>query len=143
SEVKRCTETTEKTNRELSDARAASSGALSASLISRLENVVGGDRPIGPGFLVVTFGGLMAGLATGIGLVFLMAPMGQVGRRLTDLLPFGGRRASDRAGEARRNADPAARGSRRSSDAVPENTRRATGPAPQAVPSSPVRGRRM
>jgi len=104
SDLKRCSETLEKTNRELSDARAALSGALSASLISRLEGVIAGDRPIGPSLTVIVFGGLSAGLATGLGLVFLIAPIGPTGRRLTDLLPIG-RRASDR-GPTRRANDP-------------------------------------
>jgi uncharacterized protein involved in exopolysaccharide biosynthesis len=57
----------------LADARAQRAGAVSASVISRIDGVEAGIRPIGPSRKTVTAGGGIAGLLLGVGLVFLFA----------------------------------------------------------------------
>jgi uncharacterized protein involved in exopolysaccharide biosynthesis len=57
----------------LADARARRAGALSASVISRIDGVEAGVRPVGPSRKAVTAGGGIAGLLLGVGFVFLFA----------------------------------------------------------------------
>jgi polysaccharide biosynthesis transport protein len=57
----------------LADARARRAGAVSASVISRIDSVEAGVRPVGPSRKTVTAGGGIAGLLLGVGLVFLFA----------------------------------------------------------------------
>jgi uncharacterized protein involved in exopolysaccharide biosynthesis len=57
----------------LADARARRAGALSASVISRIDGVEAGVRPAGPSRKAVTAGGGIAGLLVGVGFVFLFA----------------------------------------------------------------------
>jgi uncharacterized protein involved in exopolysaccharide biosynthesis len=57
----------------LADARARRAGAVSASVISRIDGVEAGVRPIGPSRKSVTAGGGIAGMLLGVGLVFLFA----------------------------------------------------------------------
>jgi uncharacterized protein involved in exopolysaccharide biosynthesis len=57
----------------LADARARRAGALSASVISRIDGVEAGVRPVGPSRKTVTAGGGVAGLLLGFGFVFLFA----------------------------------------------------------------------
>ena len=55
----------------LADARARRAGALSASVISRIDGVEAGVRPVGPSRKTVTAAGGFGGLILGLGLVFL------------------------------------------------------------------------
>jgi uncharacterized protein involved in exopolysaccharide biosynthesis len=57
----------------LADARARRAGALSASVISRIDGVEAGVRPVGPSRKAITAGGGIAGLLFGVGIVFLFA----------------------------------------------------------------------
>lgn len=78
-DVRRCNEMLEKTNKELTDARASHSSADSASLVNRVGAPIPGDRPIGPGRATIMLTGLGGGLAIGLGLVFLVMPMKPTG----------------------------------------------------------------
>jgi len=65
----------------LADARAHQAGALSASVISRIDGVEAGIRPVGPARKTVTAAGGVGGLILGLGFVFLFAgtaPTGSV-----------------------------------------------------------------
>lgn len=94
-DVKQRTEILEKARKELSDARASQAAAMSVSLITRLDAPQTGNRPLAPGRKTIVLGGVAGGLLTGLGLVFLVTPLGSFrGRRLSDYLGFG-RRASD------------------------------------------------
>jgi succinoglycan biosynthesis transport protein ExoP len=63
----------EAAGKNLADARAQRAGAVSASVISRIDGVDAGVRPVGPSRKTVTAGGGVAGLLLGVGLVFLIA----------------------------------------------------------------------
>jgi uncharacterized protein involved in exopolysaccharide biosynthesis len=129
-DVRQRTEIVEKAKKDIADARGSRTAAQSASLITRFQTPQAGDTPIGPSRATILAAGLLGGLMTGAGLVFLVAPLGpnSTGRRWSDYLPFG-RRAADRGqrpvnGEnspSRRAEDPAT--ASRSSDG--EQSRRA------------------
>jgi polysaccharide biosynthesis transport protein len=57
----------------LADARARQAAAWSGSMISRIDGVDTGVRPVGPGRTTITAAGGMGGLLLGFGLVFLIA----------------------------------------------------------------------
>jgi succinoglycan biosynthesis transport protein ExoP len=59
---------------ELADARASQAAAHAASLVTRMDAPTTGEHPIGPRKAIVVLVGLVGGLATGFGLVFLTAP---------------------------------------------------------------------
>jgi uncharacterized protein involved in exopolysaccharide biosynthesis len=71
--VQNHTRLVEAARKNLADARARQAGAHSASVISRIDGVETGVRPIGPGRKVVVAGGGMGGLILGLGVVFLFA----------------------------------------------------------------------
>ncbi|MCE5303940.1 MAG: hypothetical protein LLF97_12650 [Planctomycetaceae bacterium] len=73
-EVKSRTTLLERAEQNLADARSASAGAAAASLINRIDVPDAGIRPIGPGRTLISLCGLMGGLLTGFGLVFLTIP---------------------------------------------------------------------
>lgn len=93
---KQCSESLERAKKDLADARASQASAQSASLITRLDTPVAGDRPEGPGKSLIVLAGAIGGLTIGIALIFLLTPSASGGRRWSDLLPRG-RRATDRA----------------------------------------------
>jgi uncharacterized protein involved in exopolysaccharide biosynthesis len=64
----------EAARKNLADARARQAGARSASVISRIDRVEAGVRPVGPGRKIITAAGGAAGLLCGLGWVFLFAP---------------------------------------------------------------------
>jgi uncharacterized protein involved in exopolysaccharide biosynthesis len=98
-------ETLQRTQQELAEARARQAAARSASLITRLDRPVAGNEPLGPGALTLIGAGAFGGLAIGVALMFLIAPIESLrGRRWTDLLPRG-RRSSDRSWFGRRTTD--------------------------------------
>ena len=63
----------EAARKNLADARARQAGARSASVISRIDGVEAGVRPVGPGRKTITAAGGAGGLLLGFGLVFLFA----------------------------------------------------------------------
>jgi uncharacterized protein involved in exopolysaccharide biosynthesis len=69
--VENHTRLVEAARKNLADARARQAGALSASVISRIDGVDAGVRPVGPGRKAITAAGGIGGLLFGFGLVFL------------------------------------------------------------------------
>ncbi|MCY2975636.1 MAG: hypothetical protein NTW52_13335 [Planctomycetota bacterium] len=88
SEVKTRTTILESAERELAEATASSDASLSTSLITRLDEPVISDKPIGPGRTTITALCTIAGLVFGLGLVFVIVPSEpgkSFGRRLGDM----------------------------------------------------------
>jgi uncharacterized protein involved in exopolysaccharide biosynthesis len=80
----------------LSEARANQNAARSTSLLTRLDQPQADNEPLGPSRVAIIAAGVGGGLAFGLGLVFLLAPLGKLGgRRWSDCFP--GRRQSDQA----------------------------------------------
>lgn len=69
--VENHTRLVESARKTLADARARQAGALSASVISRIDDVDAGTHPLGAGRATVTAAGGFGGLILGCGLVFL------------------------------------------------------------------------
>ena len=59
----------------LAEARAARASAKATSLISRIDAPDAGTGPVGPGRIVIALGGVLAGLLTGLGILFLAIPV--------------------------------------------------------------------
>lgn len=96
SEVRQRTEVLGNAERALAEAEANHTAALSTSLVSKLDPPKTGDRPEGPGGLLLCAAATSSGLIFGLGLVFLVAPAPagpSYGRRWSDYV--GGRRRSD------------------------------------------------
>jgi uncharacterized protein involved in exopolysaccharide biosynthesis len=74
--VENHTRLVEAARKNLADARARQAGALSASVISRIDGVEAGVHPIGPGRKAITIAGGVGGLLFGFGLVFLFGSPG-------------------------------------------------------------------
>lgn len=120
-EVRQRAAAVERVQHDLSTARASEAAAASASLLTRMDGPLVDDRPLGPGRATIVLAGLAGGLAIGVGLTLLTAPVGrQMGRRWSDYLRYG-RRATDHPPAPR--ADESPRG-RRAADQV--RGRRAT-----------------
>lgn len=112
-EVRQRTTIVEKAQQDLATARGSQAAAASASLLTRLDAPLADDRPLGPGRAMIILSGLLGGLATGFGLVFLTAPAGrQLGRRWGDYLRHGRRatdgssKGDDDGAQGRRGEDP-------------------------------------
>jgi uncharacterized protein involved in exopolysaccharide biosynthesis len=73
-DMKHRTTLVEKAQRDLAEARAAQAAAHSASLISPVDRPEAGNRPVGPSFSLIVSIGLIGGLLTGLGVVFLTVP---------------------------------------------------------------------
>jgi uncharacterized protein involved in exopolysaccharide biosynthesis len=73
SSVENHTKLVEAARKNLADARARQAGARSASVISRIDGVEAGVRPIGPSRKTITAAGGVGGLVLGLGVVFLFA----------------------------------------------------------------------
>lgn len=73
-EVKHHTSLVETARRELAEARGSKAGARNASLISRIDGPDTGVWPVGPSRSIIVAFGLVGGLATGIGVLFLTVP---------------------------------------------------------------------
>lgn len=71
--VENHTRLVESARKTLADARARQAGAVSASVISRIDGVDAGTHPLGVGRTTVTAAGGFGGLMLGFGLVFLFA----------------------------------------------------------------------
>lgn len=106
-EARQCSESLQKSQKDLADARGSQAAATSASLITRLDTPVTGSSPIGPGNNTIVLFGAAGGLATGLGLVFLFTSTGTLrGRRLSDYLRTGRRAADQRPGRRTSDAPP-------------------------------------
>ncbi len=96
SEVKTRSTILETAERELAEAEASGEASSSTSLISRLDQAVVSDGPVGPGKTTITGACAIAGLLFGLGIVFVISPNENgksFGRRITDL----GRRKEDQS----------------------------------------------
>ena len=71
--VQNHTRLVEAARKNLADARARQAGARSASVISRIDGVEAGIRPVGPSRKTITAAGGVGGLLFGFGFVFLFA----------------------------------------------------------------------
>ncbi len=95
--------------RELAQAQASRDAALNSSLITRLDQPMIGEKPIGPGRSTILAGATISGLFFGLGIVFLLCPIDggpSYGRRRFDYSGLAGRRAADK--EARPVLEPTA-----------------------------------
>lgn len=154
-DVRQRSETLAKLTKDLGDARASHSAALSASLIARLNKPDPGNAPVGPTPLMIVLAGIGGGLTLGFGLVFLIAPLANLrGRRSTDYVTEG-RRASDKPvapasasqGNGRRESDAPQHGrrisdigaKRRASQRAPQQSAAVAAPKPNNKPPAPGR----
>ena len=143
-EVRSRTRILQDAERQLADTRAARDAALTTSLLTRIDDPVLGERPVGPGRSTILAAMTMAGLCFGLGIVFLLTPLDgsapdsgrwneQLGRRLSDRFPWladqGGNngprrrrndadRRSERGAAAQRSTDAAPRGRRQSDQLI-------------------------
>lgn len=86
----------ENAEKELAEATAARDSSKSTSLLTRLDAPIVSDKPIGPGKTTLAVICTAAGLAFGLGIVFLITPIDAgptFGRRISDR--FYGRRHTD------------------------------------------------
>jgi uncharacterized protein involved in exopolysaccharide biosynthesis len=74
----------ERAEQNLSEARAARASAKAASLISRIDTPDAGIRPVGPGRIVIALCGVLGGLLTGCGVVFLSVPIATTANQPTN-----------------------------------------------------------
>lgn len=65
----------ERSEQNLAEARAARASAKAASLISQIDTPDAGIKPVGPGRVVVALCGVLGGVLSGFGIVFLVVPM--------------------------------------------------------------------
>lgn len=65
----------EESQRKLAEARAACTAATSSSLLSRVDSPDGGLRPVSPSRTMIAFGGGLASILAGLGVVVLTAPI--------------------------------------------------------------------
>ncbi|PQO46132.1 GumC family protein [Blastopirellula marina] len=127
--VEKCNLVLREAHQRLADARANQRASETSSLITRIDTPTIGEYPLGPGKTVIAGGGLIGGLALGIGVVVLLAPTpGGNGRRWTDRL--WGRRSTD-VGQAPTPGD-------RRAGAAPQEA----APSPAATNGTGGRGRR-
>jgi len=88
--------------RDLAQAQASREAAMTSSLMTRLDQPLIGEKPVGPGRSTIVMGASLSGLFFGLGLVFLLSPLDggvNFGRRRFDYSGQAGRRASDRLRE--------------------------------------------
>jgi uncharacterized protein involved in exopolysaccharide biosynthesis len=71
--TRQCGEILKTAQQDLSEARASQAAAHTASLISLVDKPDAGTRPAGPGRTMIVLIGLLGGLVTGLGVVFLTA----------------------------------------------------------------------
>ncbi len=113
-EVRSRTKILQDAERQLADTRAARDAALTTSLLTRIDDPVLGERPVGPGRTTILAAMTMAGLCFGLGIVFLLTPLDgttpdsnrwneQLGRRLSDRFPWLADRGPNGAPRRRRN----------------------------------------
>lgn len=100
SEVESRNEQLQEAERELAKAEAARDAAETSSLLTRIDQPIIGEKPIGPGRATILAGATASGLFFGLGIVFLLTPLdsgSSYGRRQQDNGSPVGRRAADRA----------------------------------------------
>lgn len=109
-DVRQSSQIVDNAQRELAEARAALTGAETSSLLTRLDAPDAGHGPVGPSRTMILAAGLFGGLATGLGLFFLIYPLPPLeGRRANDLdADVGGPRGGGQ--QRRREEDPTPRG---------------------------------
>lgn len=78
--------------RELAQATASRDAAITSSLLTRLDEPLLGERPIGPGRSLILAGATASGLFFGLGIVFLLTP-------LTNYTNYGRRQQDNRRSE--------------------------------------------
>ena len=71
----------ERAEQNLAEAQAGRASAKAASLISRIDAPDAGIRPLGPGRIVIALCGVLGGLLTGFGLIFLAVPTASADRQ--------------------------------------------------------------
>jgi uncharacterized protein involved in exopolysaccharide biosynthesis len=81
-EVKNRAAILERSEQNLAEARASEASAKASSLVSRIDSPDAGIRPLGPPRIVIALSGVLGGLLTGFGLVFLWVPAGTFGGAL-------------------------------------------------------------
>jgi hypothetical protein len=74
SESSNCAKLLERAEQGLNNARSTLAGAKAASLISPVDDPDTGTHPVSPSRWLVVLGGLLGGLLTGFGVVFLTVP---------------------------------------------------------------------
>jgi uncharacterized protein involved in exopolysaccharide biosynthesis len=74
-EARQRSETLKQAEHDLAAARASQAAALSASLITRLDEPAAGNDPLGPSNARILLIGLAGGLLAGLGVVFLTVPL--------------------------------------------------------------------
>jgi hypothetical protein len=129
----------DKCKRELADARASGASAKSTSLISRLDEPLASSRPLGPSNAMILIAGVVGGLASGMGVVFLLSPFSYTQRRRwSDYLPFGRRATDPKPGQS---SEEVRRGRRTTDFQPPEQVvnygRRATDVSPVPTLAQP------
>lgn len=123
SEVRQRSDALQNVQKDLVEARGILAATSTSSLLTRIDEPVAGNSPLGPGRLKVLFLGTLGGLAIGGGLVFLSSmphnfgfdrrgtDRGGTGRRWSDLVTLAvnmGRRRTDQLAGAATTAGGAA-----------------------------------
>ncbi len=81
--------------RELGQVVASRNSASTSSLLTRVDQAIIGERPIGPGRSTIVLGATLGGLLFGLGIVFLLTPIDgyiRYGRRRSDVAKLGRRK---------------------------------------------------
>lgn len=141
-EVRSRTQILQDAERQLAEARASRDAATTTSLLTRLDEPVLGERPVGPGRTTIVGGMTLAGLFLGMGIVFLLTPLDgaapdhqrwneTLGRRISDRFPWLADQHPAPVHPRRRRTD----GDRRSTERASPSALAAL--APTATPPSP------
>jgi hypothetical protein len=126
SDVKSRNTILENAEKELAEATAARDSSKSTSLLTRLDAPIVSDKPIGPGKTTLAVVCTAAGLAFGLGIVFLITPIDAgptFGRRISDR--FYGRRYTDTVSNESSTSSSASTSDARSPDPSPAAVERA------------------
>jgi uncharacterized protein involved in exopolysaccharide biosynthesis len=126
SDVKSRNTILENAEKELAEATAARDSSKSTSLLTRLDAPIVSDKPIGPGKTTLAVVCTAAGLAFGLGIVFLITPIDAgptFGRRISDR--FYGRRHTDAVSSESSNSSSASTSDARSPNTSPAAVERA------------------
>lgn len=123
-EVRSRSQIVQDAQRQLSEVQAARDAASSCSLVTRIDDPLASETPVGPGRSTIFAGTTLAGLLFGLGAVFLLNPFevgGGYGRRRSDFEQRAGRRQSDRSGATRQSDMSGISQSSASQYLVPDN----------------------